>query len=384
MNVLMIIDCFYPIPGGAQTHVRQIIPFLTANGCQVNVLTRRWQKSFPLFEKFEGIPVYRVGLPGRNVISTVSYILGIFWFIVMGRGQIDVIHTQSAVALGAVGKLAAILTGKKNVARISASSKIPRLQRNVLGRMILWLFKRTDMVVCLSEQIFQQLKSIHMNEKQILRLPNPVDTKRFFPAHTNQKKNWRLEKGFGQEDSVVVYIGRIVQEKGLELLFDVWKKITVSYPQARLLLVGKGIHYPGSLEEELQDRVRKEKLANVYFEGEVLHPEEYFNHGDIFILMSHHEGLSNALLEAMAAGNAIIASNIPANRGYIHHQQNGFLVECGDYQQFYQALQALINDRALQQTLGARAREFVTHRMSFELAARTLAENYRKILKSEI
>lgn len=376
----MIIDCYIPIWGGAQSALRRLSPYLISLGCEISILTRRWEKSMKTEETIDNIPVYRVGWPGNNFFVTISYILGLFFFTTTHRNRFDVIHTQGAAALGACGKLLAIITNKCNVARISSSSRIPKLQKNLFGKLILMIFKRSNAIICLSDEIFQQLKNIHTPDNNIVRISNAVDTNLFCPLEENLKQQWKRKKGFAENDPVIIFSGRLVKSKRLDVLLNAWTKVNHIHPEARLLFLGSG-KCPNSSEKELYRIIKNNKFANVYFEGESDHPEQYLAAADIFAFPVEYEGLSNALLEAMASGLGIIASDIGANRELIQHEKTGLLVPINP-SSFADAIIALIENSPTRELLGLEAREYVRKHHTFESVAKQYLSTYQSLVRT--
>lgn len=383
MRILMVIDCYIPIWGGAQSALRRLNPYLTSLGCEISILTRRFEENMKTEEMIDNIPVYRVGWPGNNFFATVSYLLGLFFFTITHRDRFDIIHTQGAAALGAYGKLLAIITNKCNVARVSSSSRIPKLQKNLFGKFILMIFKKSNAIICLSDEIFQQLKNIHTPDNNIVRLSNAVDTNLFCPLEKNLKQQWKRKRGFAENDPVVIFSGRLVKSKRLDVLLNAWAKVNHVHSEARLLFLGNGKYHANSSEEELYRIVKNNSLGNVYFVGESNHPERYLAAADIFVFPVEYEGLSNALLEAMASGLGIIASDIDANREIIQHEKTGLLVPI-DPSFLADAIIALIENIPKRELLGLEAREYVRRHHTFESVAKRYLSTYQFLMLDKL
>jgi glycosyltransferase involved in cell wall biosynthesis len=149
----------------------------------------------------------------------------------------------------------------------------------------------------------------------VVTIPNGVPV----PANSWQRRvNWTNTPS-------AVFVGRLAAEKGLNTLIDAWPLVRAKHPRARLTLVGEG---PDRVSLEASARARGLTLGAegaVNFPGRVTDPEPLLRDADLFILPSHEEGMSIALLEAMALGIPLVASSIPGNRRLVTDFQHGRL-----------------------------------------------------------
>ena len=103
-------------------------------------------------------------------------------------------------------------------------------------------------------------------------------------------------------------------------LMEAWLEILKNNPEAHLLILGSG---------EMEKELREMAGGNVVFAGYVPEARPYYQASDVFILPSETEGLSNAMLEAMACGLAVVATAVGAAQDVIDHNVNGLLVKPG-------------------------------------------------------
>jgi glycosyltransferase involved in cell wall biosynthesis len=108
--------------------------------------------------------------------------------------------------------------------------------------------------------------------------------------------------------------------------------------------------------------------------------EKWFAWADAFVLPSRHEGLSNALLEAMAHGLPCIANDIPPNREALADGESGILVPVGNRRALADALASLVRDPGLARHLSAKARERVEQVYSIEVVAQKVMDLYGKCI----
>jgi glycosyltransferase involved in cell wall biosynthesis len=127
-----------------------------------------------------------------------------------------------------------------------------------------------------------------------------------------------------------IFVGRLAPEKGLDTLVDAWSRVRATHPKARLILIGEG---PQRLA--LEERIKALGMAPgpgqaVEMPGAMADPSEALRQADLFVLPSREEGMSIALLEAMALGIPLIASSIPGNRRLVSDFKHGRLAPPDD------------------------------------------------------
>jgi len=164
-------------------------------------------------------------------------------------------------------------------------------------------------------------------------------------------RNIREELRIGPDDVVVTCVAEFIERKNHNFLLDAWRELTKRYNSAHLLLVGKGERM-----EILQKRVEKEQIPRVYFLGYRRDVPQILKETDIAALVSKHEGLPKCIMEAMAMGLPVVASNVRGNRDLVENEHTGFLVELGDISGLIRALERLVSDPALRAAMGAAGR----------------------------
>lgn len=376
----MVIERYFPIWGGAENQLRQLCPKLFDAGCEITIMTRRWSKNMPHTETIDGVLVKRVGLPIEGRIGAACFALTLLWRLLRQRRKLDVIHSHGAAALGAVCSLAARLSGSRNMAKIATAGRIPELRRSLAGRLLLFLFKRSDAVVCLSREIYDELTAIGIAPDRIACIPNPVDAARFKPAPADARARWRRARGFGESDLVVVFAGRLVARKGPDVLLDAWRPVAERFPSARLLILGSGSGQPDSIEDGLHETVARRRIRGVVFEGAVREPEAYLAVADIFVLPSFREGAPNALLEAMAAGLATVSSRIGGVEDLVADGETGLMFPAGDTHALTEALSGLMEDPKRRRDIGTASRRHAMDNFSVSTIAQRYIDAYKLLV----
>jgi glycosyltransferase involved in cell wall biosynthesis len=198
---------------------------------------------------------------------------------------------------------------------------------------------------------------------------------RFFP----QEKDRALMDTFGirPDDTVILFVGSFEYFKGIEFLL---RSIPALQGKIRVLIVGDGMLRPQymKLVEDLgiADRVSFPGLAD----DELL--ARYYNLCDIFILPSSDrtEAFGIVLIEAMACGKPVVASNLPGVRTVVEDGKNGFLVKPGDAADIADKLQRLIGRETVRREFGRRGREKVLERYTWDKVGDKLNSVYEEVL----
>ncbi len=167
----------------------------------------------------------------------------------------------------------------------------------------------------------------------------------------------RASLGVNETDPMVLWVGRLDPVKGLDVLIRAFSTISRD-TNAHLLLAGDG-----PLRDPLEKHARGLRLSSrVHFLGPRTDVPSLLKITDVFAFPSRTEGLPNALLEAMAAGCAIVTTDVPGCRDLISHGQSGLLVPFGDTQALAGAILRLFSDPLEARRLGQAAFEHVSEK----------------------
>jgi len=163
----------------------------------------------------------------------------------------------------------------------------------------------------------------------------------------------------------VTYTGRLVSYKGLPLLLRVWQEIQRKHRHVSLILVGAGGLDIHNCEADLKAYIAANELQqSVHFTGSVQNVPEYLQASDIFVFPTENDAFPSSLVEAMTCGLPVITTPVGAIKTIVTDKQNGLVVQPGNFQQLYEALDTLITDTTLAGHLGQGARQTVQARYS--------------------
>jgi glycosyltransferase involved in cell wall biosynthesis len=289
------------------------------------------------------------------------------------RGLYDVIVVRGTRVLGLPGLLAGRWLGKAVVLQ-------PEVNGEMTGEVYTWgkpwgagrrgrfvrlatavrnlLFRDADAFVAMSEAIRREFLDAGAPEGRVALIPHGVDLARFRPASPEERAGLRARLGLPGDARIVVYTGRLLRGKGLDVLFEAFRRIAPRDARALLLVVGSGAGESLSVEEDLRTAAREPRLeGRVVFTGRVSAVEDYLRASDVFAFPSVFEALGISLVEAAACGLPAGGSRTGGIVDVIDDGTTGRLVPPGDARALEDALEGILSDPALGREMGARARE---------------------------
>jgi GalNAc-alpha-(1->4)-GalNAc-alpha-(1->3)-diNAcBac-PP-undecaprenol alpha-1,4-N-acetyl-D-galactosaminyltransferase len=204
-----------------------------------------------------------------------------------------------------------------------------------------WLYPQADRVVVLTERAARYFPRSLGERLRVV--PNPVVVPEM-PAETS------IERPAGRR---IVAMGRLVEQKGFDLLLQAFAELSRRHPDWSLVILGEGPSR-GSLEA-LRDRLGL--AERVAMPGSVRCPEAILARSDLFVLSSRFEGFPMALCEAMALGLPVVAFDCPTGpREIVTDGVDGRLIPAGDGEALAAAMDRLMADAGERRRLGERAR----------------------------
>jgi phosphatidylinositol alpha-mannosyltransferase len=195
-------------------------------------------------------------------------------------------------------------------------------------------------------------------------IPNGVDAEHFSPDVAPIEE-------FCDGKQNILFVGRLERRKGLNYLLKAYQKIKDEIPNSRLIVVG-----PGSRPRKKYEKwVMKNGLQDVVFIGYASYTDlpRYYKTADVFCTPAiSRESFGIVLLEAMAVGKPIVATNIAGYASVVTHNEDGFLVPPKNSGGLAQALSSLLKDESLRQQMGAKGRVTAEHYNWKHVAQRVL------------
>ena len=223
------------------------------------------------------------------------------------------------------------------------------------------LYHLTDSVVAVSDDVAEQLKSVfHLAPSKIRIIINGIDVEAIHG--TLAKPEWLPSVNALPGQRLITSVGRLMPPKGHRYLVEAIPYMTRRLGNLKLLLAGDG-----DLRESLEQQSQSLGVQNVVsFLGSRNDVREILALTEVFVLPSTSEGTSMALLEAMAAGKPIVATDIPGNRAILKHEYNCLLVPPGNPEKLAEAIAFLLNHPLIAADYGKNAYRDVYRQFDIE------------------
>jgi len=269
------------------------------------------------------------------------------------KENIDIIHSHSRTTQ----VLAALLSRCSKTPRVFTCHGFfkPRLFRRLFP---LW----GDKIIAISHQVDEHLvRDFEVPGEDIEVVHNGVDIGRFGNIDLEFRGQERQKLGLG-DAPVAGIVARLSDIKGHVYLLAAMRAVLDKIPAAQLLVVGEG-----RMKDELVKRVSELGIdKNVYFVSHSEDTRKTLAAMDVFVMPSLQEGLGLALMEAMAAGLAVVGSDIGGIKALIKDGENGFLVSPADTEGLAKAILDLLQDEEKRKRFGSEAAKFIAENFSQE------------------
>lgn len=295
--------------------------------------------------------------------------------------RIDLVHTHLLLDR-VLGGLAAALCRRPVITTLHTGGEGQRLRgrhrfEDWVGRL------QTRRFLAVSEAVAAfQIETRGLPAERIEVLHSGVSVERFDrELDPDRAVTLRRELGLGSADPVLVHVGRLAREKGQRYLIPMMRHVVERWPRTALLLVGEG-------DERREIDTRAQSLGldrSVVLAGTRSDVPEILALADVFCFPSEPgEGLGLALLEAMAAGKPVVASDVPALAEVVADRRSGFLVPVGDSEALAAAVLDLLAHPDRGRAMGRAGRTIIEELFSAERAVARLVAIYRAVLETEV
>lgn len=358
---------FPPIGAGAATATYHIGKELAAMGHEVNVLTSGY-KNLPRIDVVDGMNVFRCPALRKkksesNVVEMLSFVVSAFIImpILIKQKKIKGIIVFFGLPCGPLGLWANVLFNIPYVISLRGGD-VPGTEKSLvyLHRVLMPLrriiYKKSRAVVANSEG----LKAISQKADPVptIVIPNGIDTSYFKPSQKHIEKDYVS----------FIYVGRLSEQKNLLFLIEQFSILKNEIKEPFTInIVGDG-----PMKEKLQLCADSLGLSDrITWHGWLTKKRilELLQESDCLINPSLYEGMPNAVLEALACGLPVIASNVTGNNAVVVHGENGFLFNHGDYWSVNDFLKIIIKNSELRLNLGINARKGLINNSSWTKTA---------------
>ncbi len=354
----MLNNEYPPLGGGTSTVNKEIIKFLNANSdIKVDLITGSCDKHNSTEILSENIKIIKLGLNNKNIhhasnFELIKYTIKSFLMAVKmcKTENYDISFAWSTVPAGFVSYLLKVFYKIPYMVRVGGPD-IPGYEDRyqfiykLINPLIKKIWKKAEIITTKCQTENDMINAIN-SSLPLKIIYNGIDTDKFYPNATNNGNanikvicSARLIKRKGQ-DTLIKAIGHLKETKNIQIKCD---------------LVGDG-----------DEKENYKKLVNdlnirdlINFTSSVSRKDiiNNYNLADIFVLPSYNEGMSNAVLEAMACGLPIVVTDVGGTAELLSEGENGFVFEKGNYKELALILEKLYNNQQMRIDMGQKSRQ---------------------------
>jgi glycosyltransferase involved in cell wall biosynthesis len=320
---------------------------------------RKWQK---LAHQPGGVMVALKSSPWLFMFLP-AFVLVMFFCVIKEGRKVDVIHANWSIT-GLISGLAGFCINKPVITTLRGSD-VRNIRQSMLLRFVLrQVFRFNKFVVTVSDAIANELSGLMSGQKkQLFSIPNGVSDELLDEPRLACKVN-----------TVITTIGNLIPLKDVGTIIRSFSQLE---GDLQLRIVGDGVER-SELEVLCHNLGLSEKVV---FLG-VIEPDDVKHElmmADIFVLASHSEGKPNVVLEAMAAGCAVVSSDLPGVREVLENGVSGYLFSPGDTDSLRDCLADLISSKSERMRLGLGAGDRIKHiGLTWQKCANSYVELYSR------
>lgn len=378
MKVALVSEYYYPLLGGITEHVHNLALSLDKRGHDVTVVTHNLKPrkhhhypdgpvKFSVVRFGKGIPIYSNGSIAR---ITVGKRLGSTLQKFFQQEKFDVIHAHSPLT-----PILPVIALRKSNAPVTVGTFHTYFDRSrgyaMLPKKSAAHMDKMDGKIVVSEACIEALSRYFETDYEVI--PNGVDPDYFTPDAP-------VLPEFNDGKLNILFVGRFDPRNGLRTMIDAFKIVKSRYSNCRLIVVGDG-----PLRPYYRSLVSKELAPDIHFAGLVNGGRpSYYASADIYCSPCTKASFGVVLLEAMASGKPVVASDINGYRLVMQDGKQGILVGETGPAAFAEALLRLLRDPELRHRMGEHGRKTVLAKYSWDLVAEQVEQLYLKLLDGGI
>lgn len=234
---------------------------------------------------------------------------------------------------------------------------------------------RFPRLIAVSSDIAGELIAHGADPSRVTTVLNAIDHTQFRRDRTRDAQA-RAALGLSPEHIAIGAVGRLEPQKRFDLLMEAFAAVLRQQPNARLIIAGDG-----SLRDALHEqRARLGLLHQVILTGHVDDVKQLHHAFDLFVQASDYEGTPNAVLEAMAMENPIVATEAGGTAELVYDGEHGRIIPIGRIDRLIEGMTAALADPAATRAMADRARARVEGELSFETRVRRVESIYREMM----
>ncbi|MBL7069002.1 MAG: glycosyltransferase [Candidatus Omnitrophica bacterium] len=364
--------------GGAQQYLMSVVGALDREKYRPIICCMFYKGDFFNEIAEKGIDIRFLNI-GR--IYGISGLVGLFKLVRLSkRNKVDIIHSLlfSENILGSIaGKIAGVkvnITSRRDTGMLREGKWQHVMAYNITNRWV-------DKIVCVSNAVREVTrKKEGVSDDRLVTIYNGIDVNKLSCLYVN-KSLLRESMGIKEHESVVGMVANFSWIKGHKDFVEAARLILKEIPNVKFLLIGDGPLLQTYKAITSQSRQLKER---VIFLGKRKDVRELLSLMDVSVNASYSEGMSNSILESMAAGVPVVATAVDGNLETIIDGQTGYLVTPKSPHKMAEAIIKLLEDKELAAYMGCNARKLVQEKFNFTSMVDRVKSLYNELLSPKI
>lgn len=387
MKILMLTWEYPPrIVGGIARVVNDLSKRLIKDGHEVTVVTYR-EGNAPYFEDDKGVKVYRIDNYMINPNNFIDWIMQMNFNmvakaseIIASEGKFDVIHAHDWLVAYAAKTLKnsydTPIVSTIHATESGRNSGIhDETQRYINDTEWMLTYESTEVIVN-SNYMKRELQSLFgLPFEKIDVVPNGINVNMF----NGIERDYEFRRKYALDnEKIILFMGRLVYEKGIQHLISAMPKILAGYHDAKLVIAGKG-----GMIDELKAQVNSMGISNkVYFTGYMDSKQvcKMYKCADVSVFPSTYEPFGIVALEAMLSGTPIVVSDIGGLNEIVEHRENGMKSYAGNPNSIADSILELLYNPQLSQEVVKKARNMVKNEYNWAKIAQDTHFTYQKAI----
>ena len=387
MKILMLTWEYPPrVVGGISRVVYDLSHRLIKDGHEVTVVTYR-DGDVPYFEDDKGVKVHRIDNYMINPNNFIEWIMQMNFAMVAKANQIiaeegsfDIIHAHDWL----VAYAAKALKESFNIPIVSTihateagrnSGIHDETQRYINDTEWMLTYESTEVIVNSNYMKNELQRLFGLPFEKINVVPNGVNLN----LYSGVERDYEFRRRYAADnEKIILYMGRLVYEKGVQHLIAAMPKILNGYNDAKLVIAGKG-----GMIDELREQVHALGIDNkVYFAGYMngKDVQKLYKAADIAVFPSTYEPFGIVALEAMLSENPIVVSDIGGLNEIVQHRENGMKAYCGNANSIADSVLELLFDHQLCANIVKKAKSKVRNEYNWNKIAQDTHFTYQKAI----
>ena len=378
-KILIFSTNYFPHVGGAEIAIREICKRLPEN--EYHLVTTKFEKNIPSYEKVENVHVYRVGF-GCKIDKYLFFILAQFKAHALHiKHNFDIAWGMMASYAGLTAWIFTRYRKIKYLLTLQSGDSDEFINKRTWWWKYIYqkIYKDPNYIQAISNFLIDRARKYGFQGKNIELVPNGVDIQNFTKESSYEEKR-EIKNRLGIVHTqdlasiLIISISRLAEKNGLKDLIDSLKYLPENY---KLIICGVG-----PLEQSLKLQVETQGFASrVIFAGFIDYKDlyKYLNIADVFCRPSLSEGLGNVFLESMAAQIPVIATPVGGIPDFLKNQETGLFCEVNNPQSIAEKVKLLVEDSELKDKIIQNGHKMVMENYSWESVSEKMNNIFKKL-----